>query len=199
VTDITQLPSFVNWRDGTYDKYHFDITINEHELTADWKETFMIDEVPKDDAWEVFSTEKKIALEDLYLDNGVTKECTRHYMDITPRLHGDLKRFADKFAHTKHHCTLLKLTPGCCLMWHYDSFSAFVKFQNINQADYGKIKRAAIMITDWNFGQTIQLGNDVIGHWKKGDVYTWQGDMWHGAGNFGLSNLVCFQITYLDV
>ncbi len=95
MTDITQLPSFVNWRDGTYDKYHFDITINEHELAADWKETFMIDEVPKDDAWEVFSTEKKIALEDLYLDNGVTKECTRHYMDITPRLHGDLKRFAD--------------------------------------------------------------------------------------------------------
>jgi len=134
MSDIKQLQSFINWRDGKYEKYHFDITVTENELGANWKETFF-----------------------------------------------------------------LKLTPGCCLMWHYDSFSAFVKFQNIDMADYGKVKRAAIMINDWNFGQTIQLGDHVFGHWKKGDVYTWQGDMWHGAGNFGLSNLVCFQVTYLDV
>ena len=54
------------------------------------------------------------------------------------------------------------------------------------------------MLRDWDFGQTVQIGKHVISDWKMGDIFGWEGDVWHGAGNFGLSDIIIFQITYLD-
>ena len=53
------------------------------------------------------------------------------------------------------------------------------------------------MITPWMFGQVIQVGGQVITNWNVGDTYTWQGDVWHGAANFGFDDLVVMQITWL--
>jgi hypothetical protein len=193
---ITNSPSFINWRDGQFFQEKFNLGYVDDNFK--WKETFMIGEVPKDDQWPVYSTGRKLALETLYENANVHKECTRHYMNITPTVEGPLAEFANKYKGLKHHSTLLKLTPGCCLMWHYDSYSAFVKFQEIPEEKYHKIRRVAIMLRDWNFGQTVQIGKNVISDWKIGDVFGWEGDVWHGAGNFGLSDLIVFQVTYLD-
>jgi hypothetical protein len=196
--DLKKIPSFINWRESKFTKSHFDLNISDDEITANWVETYMIDEVPKNDVWKIYSTDRKIALEDLYVTSGIIKECTRHYMDITPTIDGELKKFVDTFAGQIHHSTFLKLPAGCSLIWHYDSYSAFVKFKQIPEEKYHKIRRSAIMLRDWDFGQAIQIGGEMISNWKKGDIFTWQGDVWHGAGNFGLSDITVLQVTFLD-
>jgi hypothetical protein len=54
------------------------------------------------------------------------------------------------------------------------------------------------MMSDWDRGQMLQVGNKVYTHWKKGDTYTWKSDVWHGMCNFGPSDCVVAQITFLD-
>ena len=34
-------------------------------------------------------------------------------------------------------------------------------------------------------------------HWSKGDSFTWTGDVWHGASNFGSSDMIIMQVTHL--
>ena len=194
--DITNSPGFINWRAGEFFQEKFDLKYIEDNFQ--WEETFMIDEVPKNDQWSVYSTGHHLTLENLYIKNNIHKDCTRHYMNIKPPVIEQLTEFVKKYKGIKHHCSLLKLPAGSSLMWHYDTFSAFVKFQEIPQEKYHKIRRSALMLRDWDFGQTVQIGKHVISDWKMGDIFGWEGDVWHGAGNFGLSDIIIFQITYLD-
>ena len=197
--DIEKLDSFKNWKEAKFNKGHWPITQSLDSYDIDWKETFMIGEVPPDDKWDTHSTSKKIALEDLYIKHNVHKQATRHYMDITPKLTGELKELVDaNYGTRSHHSTWLKLTAGNCLMWHYDSYNAFVHFNKIPEEQYSKIKRIAVMMSDWAPGQTIQFGDTVLSHWAVGDAFIWQGDIWHGAGNFGLDDMVIFQVTYVE-
>ena len=54
------------------------------------------------------------------------------------------------------------------------------------------------MMNDWKFGQVIQIGNEVISHWSQGDTFSWPNSTWHGASNFGGSDLVVMQVSYLN-
>lgn len=197
--NIRELDSFNNWKDAMFNKGHCELTQPLDTYDIEWKETFMIGEVPRDDMWETHSTSKKLALEDLYIEHNVHKQATRHYMNITPTLTGELKELVEThYSNKPHHPTWLKLTAGNNLMWHYDSYNAFVHFNKIPEEKYSQIRRIAFMMTEWSMGQTIQIGNEVLSHWKFGDTFSWQGDIWHGAGNFGLDDMVIFQVTYLD-
>jgi hypothetical protein len=197
--EIEKLDSFNNWRNGNFNRGHWPLSQSLESYRVDWKETFMIGEVPQDDKWDTHSTSKKLALENLYIKYNVHKQATRHYMNITSQLTGEVKELVDSnYGNCPHHSTWLKLPPGNNLMWHYDSYNAFVHFNKIPEEKYSQIKRIVVMMTDWSMGQTIQIGNEVVSHWKFGDTFSWQGDIWHGAGNFGLDDLVVFQVTYLE-
>ena len=42
-----------------------------------------------------------------------------------------------------------------------------------------------------------QVDDVIESHWQIGDTYTWEGDTWHGLGNFGLKDCVIMQVTWL--
>ena len=172
--------------------------MNEYS-TFDWLETYMIDEVPKDDVWDNFATNKKIALEEQYIKLNMPKECSKHYMALNPNISNELKSYLEPFADKTHHYNFLKLTPGYNLWMHYDSYSTFVRYNNITEEQAENIKRTVVMLTPWEQGQVFQIGSDTYTNWNIGDTYTWSAYTWHGVGNFSFTDFVVMQITWLDI
>jgi hypothetical protein len=172
-------------------------TTNDYEH-FDWKETYMIEELPANDRWNTFATQHKLDSEELYKEWGVQKGNTKHYMCIRPELPACMETMLTQYQNRSHNYNFLKLTPGNQLVWHFDTFATFVKFNDIKQEQIKDVCRAAVFLEDWDRGQMLQVGDDVYTHWKKGDTYTWKSDVWHGMCNFGPSDAVIAQITFLD-
>lgn len=164
----------------------------------EWKETYMIDEIPHNDSWNTFATQHKLDSEQLYREWGIIKENTKHYMCIRPELPENLKTMLVEYHNRSHNYNFLKLTPGNQIVWHFDTFATFVKFNNIKQEQINDVCRTVVMLSDWDRGQMLQVGNEVYTHWSKGDTYTWKSDVWHGMCNFGPSDCTIAQITFLD-
>ena len=192
--------SFINWRKHSAKKSRVQNVTwsNDDILTLPWQETYMINEIPDDDSWNTFATKSKKELEDIFIEWGVPKEGGLHYMSIRPKLTIRLSSLLNPFELMKFNYNFLKLTPGCSLMWHFDTYATFVKFNNINESEASNVCRTVVMLEDWDRGQILQVGNEVYSHWYAGDTYTWKGDTWHGMSNFGPSDCIISQITFLD-
>ena len=83
------------------------------------------------------------------------------------------------------------------MIWHFDTFATFVKYNRLEESDIDKVSRTIIMMQDWDHGQVLEIDGKIFSHWKAGDLFTWTGHTWHGACNFGPSNIVVAQITFL--
>ena len=176
-----------------------DVTWNSNDLlTLPWEATYMTDEIPEDSSWDTFATKNKKALEAMYAQWGVPKEGSLHYMSIRPELTKGLGSIIAPYAHMTFNYNFLKLTPGCSLMWHFDTYATFVRYNNIAEDNVHNVCRTVIMMKDWDRGQVLQVGDEVYTHWQEGDTYTWKGDTWHGMANFGPSDIVVAQVTFLD-
>lgn len=163
----------------------------------EWTPTLMTNEIPSDDMWNTPATQKKLELEKIYANLGISAECTKHYMSIRPSLSNGLLTILDRFKDREFNYNFLKLTAGHNIIKHYDTYATFIKFNQIPNDRHNNISRTIIMMTDWEFGQVLQVGDVIESHWKIGDTFTWTGDIWHGVGNFGLADFVCMQVTWL--
>ena len=192
--------SYENWKEhGATESSVDEVTWNRNDLlTLPWEATYMTDEIPEDSSWDTFATGNKKALEAMYKTWGVPKEGSLHYMSIRPPLTKGLNSLLAPYAHMKFNYNFLKLTPGCSLMWHFDTYATFVKFNNISEDSVHNVCRTAVMLNDWDRGQVLQVGDEVYTHWSAGDTFTWKGNTWHGMANFGPSDIVIAQITFLD-
>lgn len=198
---ITNLPSYTNWTQKKASRGRLRPVLWTSDEVAElpWEETFMIDEIPENDNWNTFATRNKLEIENMYRGWGVPKEGTKHYMSIRPELTADMERqLLGPYSNTAHSYNFLRLTPGHQIMWHYDTYGSFVKFNNLDQKDIDNVCRTVVMMLPWDRGQIFQLGNAIYSHWKAGDTFTWKGDVWHGMSNFGPSEAVMAQVTFLD-
>ena len=194
------MTSFENWRQhSAHESSVEEVSWRDSDLlTLNWDATYMTDEIPNDSNWDTFATHQKKALEAMYKGWGVPKEGSLHYMCIRPKLTKRLQAVLLPYQHMKFNYNFLKLTPGCSLMWHFDTYATFVKFNNIDENNVHNVCRTAIMMKDWDRGQVLQVGDEVYSHWQAGDTFTWKGDTWHGMSNFGPSDIIISQITFLD-
>ena len=174
----------VTWPDRFWNKFQ-------------WQETFMTDGIPKDDVWDTPAKQKILALEEMYKKINLSPEATKHYMSIRPPLPQQVQSIIDRYQTVDSNYNFLKLTAGHNIVKHYDSYATFIKFNNIAEEMHNKIKRTIIMMTEWSFGQVLQIDDVIESHWRVGDTYTWEGDTWHGLGNFGLDDCVIMQVTWL--
>lgn len=192
----------------SYDQWQLHVAVKENPISVTWSESdiaqlswqtfYATDEIPQHDNWNTFATKQKIQLEELQKNWGIEKQPGRHYMCIRPRLNKNIEPFLNNHRHLDHTYNFLKLTPGCMLPWHFDTYATFVKFNGVEQQDIPNVCRTAVMMTDWDRGQVFQIGNQVYSHWCAGDAFTWKGDTWHGLCNFGPSDIVIGQITFYD-
>jgi len=194
---IENTNSYKNWQQYTCERGKTPITWKDQYKNFNWQETFMIDEIPTSDVWNTYATTAKYEFENFLRSKKIPKECTRHYMALNPKLDNEFLSVLDFYKNRKHHYNFLKITPACSLVWHCDTYATFVKHNNISAEHSSNISRTIVMLEDWSIGQTIQIGNSFLHKWSKGDTYTWKGDQWHGAANFGYEDLVIMQITWL--
>ena len=85
----------------------------------------------------------------MYKQWGVPKEGSLHYMCIRPELTKGLGSIIAPYAHMKFNYNFLKLTPGCSLMWHFDTYATFVKFNNIDEDDVHNVCRTVVMMLSY--------------------------------------------------
>jgi hypothetical protein len=163
-----------------------------------WQETYMIDEIPQNDVWNNFATEKKIALEKQYKQNNMPKSCSKHYMALNPSISNEFEEYLAPYKDKIHHYNFLKLTPGYNLWWHYDSYSTFVHYNNITEEQAENIHRTIVMLTPWAPGQVLQVADNTNTKWNVGDTYQWNAYTWHGVGNFSFTDFIVMQITWID-
>ena len=156
------------------------------------------EEVPPGDEWNSYTTDLKYQLARLHGQWNIPRESVKHYMSLEPKLPKQLESALEPFRSTKYSYNFLKLTPGHMLVWHFDTYATFVRRTDLPEDRWKDINRAVVMITPWNFGQVIQIGGDILSQWEIGDIYTWNSDTWHGACNFGNSDLIVMQITYVE-
>jgi len=193
---MDSLKKYENWKEFGCLKTSVDANWSSEDIKFEWEKTIQTDEVPKDDVWDSYSTDQKYILADLHSAWGIPDISTEHYMSFSPMLIDKFLTILQPFENYNHSHNLLKLTPGHMLVWHFDTYATFIKRKNIPQADADSIKRSAILMTDWDCGHVIQIGNEVLSHWKKGDVFTWDSYTWHGACNFGKTDMILAQISY---
>ncbi len=177
---------------------HVECTWSHNDLNFDWVETVQTREVPTDDPWDSFTTDMKYQLEKLHHSWGIPDSSTWHLMAHKPELNEKLQPILDNFKQKTISYNFIKITPGRMLVWHYDTYATFVNRHDLTFDDAENIKRSAVLMTDWNVGQVIQIGKDTITKWTAGDTITWDSFAWHGACNFGPSDMIVMQVSYID-
>ena len=90
-----------------------------------------------------------------------------------------------------------KQEPGNTNPWHFDSYASAIKKYGLSENERDKIVRYLIFLEDWDWGHIIQIGNNVLSQWKKGDIYTWKYGMYHLSSNAGITPKWTCQVTGL--
>lgn len=193
---ITQTEKYLNWNQS--EVVHGSVPCTWTSVDVPWVEVIQTQEVDQKDPWKIYTTDLKYQLADLHTSWQIPDESVKHYMSIKPELRDGLEKCLEPFKNFRYNYNLLKITAGHMVVWHFDTYATFVKQWDIDQADSDKIKRSVIALTPWSFGHIIQIGGDVLSKWNQGDMFTWQGDVWHGAANFGKDDLIVLQATYIE-
>jgi hypothetical protein len=193
---ITETEQFINWKNSKTTQSCFDKTWT--SIDVPWEEVIQTKEVVDGDPWDIYTTDLKDELSELHASWNIPDESVKHYMSIRPKLKNGLENLLVPFQNYVYNYSLLKLTAGHMIVWHFDTYATFVKHNDIKQSDADKIKRTAIMLTDWNFGHVLQVGPEVFSNWEPGQAYTWNNDTWHGASNFGKDDMILMQVTYIE-
>ena len=85
--------------------------------------------------------------------------------------------------------------PGTINPWHYDTYQGILK-KNLNpKYSIKTIRRVLVFLEPWHWGHFLEIGNDVISHWKAGDAYTWHSSRYHLACNSGIKKRYVITIT----
>lgn len=194
---MDSIKKFANWKNYKPIKSKINATWLTADLNFDWIHTVQTDEVPTDDVWNSYTTDQKYLLSKLHKRWNIPDSSTAHWMCFEPKLPPALLPILDLFKKHNYSFNLLKLTPGHMLAWHFDTYATFVKRKTVLQSDAEKIKRSVIMLTPWDCGQVIQIGDELLSHWSPGSVFTWDSYAWHGTANFGKSDMIVAQVSYL--
>lgn len=175
------------------------ITFNHTDeyLYFDWIEKYVIDELPTNDLWDNKATQNKLKLEQLLKEKGINKSSTKHYMSFEPNLSDSFNKIFNYFKDKTYNYNFLKLTPSYMIPLHYDCYGTFIKKYNLAEEYYENVNRTIVLLTDYSLGQVIQINNKTYTNWTKGQMYSWQGQEWHGVANFGFEDLVIMQVTWI--
>lgn len=87
---------------------------------------------------------------------------------------------------------LTRQDPGQVIPWHQDNF---FMLRRLYPQDHRTIVRVLLFMEDWKNGQLLQIGDEFLHHWQRGEVYIWKPDTWHLAGNVGYETKWTCNIT----
>jgi hypothetical protein len=88
--------------------------------------------------------------------------------------------------------SLYKMTPGCVLPTHADTYSLYKKFHNIS---HNRIMRIVVFLEDWQSGHYLEVEGRPITDWVAGNWIGWNYNTEHMAANLGPTDRYTMQIT----
>jgi hypothetical protein len=90
---------------------------------------------------------------------------------------------------------LLVYYPGNGIPLHTDTFNSYRSFYNMKSDAAIDIKRYFVAINPWDWGQFLQIHDNMIHHWAVGDCYQIPEGAYHLSANFGISPKYSLTIT----
>lgn len=89
--------------------------------------------------------------------------------------------------------SVYRMTPGCVLPNHADTYARFREIHCIEDPD--SIHRAVIFLEDWQSGHYFEIDGSPLTDWLAGDTVIWRNDVQHLAANMGMTDRYTLQIT----
>lgn len=126
----------------------------------------------------------------------VPQEASAHRMAFDVADHFDKSAIEPLIPGQHHTYSIIEIPPGHILPWHRDYYNHHIKKFMISEYDAHHVSRAVVCLADWTYGQIVQIGSEMLHHWRAGDVFSWPHAAWHGAANFGNHAMTFLQITY---
>lgn len=87
-----------------------------------------------------------------------------------------------------------RMTSGTVLPTHSDLYRAYIKRFGLENHKHS-IKRALVLLEDWQPGHYLDCMGQAFVHWRAGDVVEWTYDTPHSAANIGFADRYTLQIT----
>ena len=88
--------------------------------------------------------------------------------------------------------SLFRMTTGCILPIHQDTYSLYKQFHNIQ---HNRVMRIVVFLEDWQSGHYLEIDGAPITGWSAGDWVGWNYDTPHLAANLGMTDRYTMQIT----
>ena len=133
---------------------------------------------------------------ELYVAAGYTEHNTRRFQ-ITSTNDHKFPEFCHRIAEISglSNCSLamIRQRPGNVVPWHFDTYKMIRDSQNIS--DLTTVRRYLMFLEDWHWGHMVQIGNNVVTNWKRGDTYTWPYGMYHLSCDAGIADKWTLQVT----
>jgi hypothetical protein len=86
----------------------------------------------------------------------------------------------------------ISLEPNQVVPVHQDNFYAFRQAHNV---DVSQCVRYLVMLNDWELGQIVQIGDQILTKWQSGDTWCFNSEELHWAANGSSSNFVSCQVS----
>jgi hypothetical protein len=107
------------------------------------------------------------------------------------------ERFSDYFRWKNYSWSFYRMTPGCVLPNHSDTYVRYRNLYSVKNIDM--IYRAVIFLEDWQSGHYFEIEGIPFVGWKTGQGVIWKGGTEHLAANMGLTDRFTLQITGIPV
>ena len=115
-----------------------------------------------------------------------------------PRWNDRFLRQFERFGWRDIGTSYYRMNPGTVLPTHSDLYKKYIELFNLQGQEH-TIRRAVVLLEDWQPGHLLECDGDVITNWQAGQVVEWPYSTPHMAGNRGSTPRYTLQITgHLD-
>jgi hypothetical protein len=133
----------------------------------------------------------------LWLSQGYQNKITGDLCDMRHQLPTWNQQFVDMYLDRGWQnigVAYYRMHTGTVMPVHQDLYRRYIEVFNL-QGQETKIRRALVLLEDWQSGHYLELNGEPVVNWHAGDTVEWQYDTPHMAANIGLEPRYTLQIT----
>jgi hypothetical protein len=101
--------------------------------------------------------------------------------------------FRDVFPFEKLSWSFYRMTPGCVLPAHRDTYDRFKLIHGLENTH--SVVRTIVFLEDWASGHYLEMNGTPVTGWRAGDWVSWHDDFLHLAANMGRTDRYTLQLT----
>lgn len=104
-----------------------------------------------------------------------------------------MRKFTDIFPFRDLSWSVYRMTPGCVLPTHGDTYTKFKKIHDLPLS--ATLVRTIVFLEDWASGHYMEMNGCPVINWHAGDWVSWYDDFPHLSANVGKTDRYTLQLT----